>query len=343
MKLQKYYELDPQEIREILQTREWKITRLVKESGLSLRSIRKIVSRKKHRRCRVFEYTALKVANTLGIPLSRILARTLYLCGGSWLGYENIHGRASELFKEALRNDMAGNHFDAIGLCEQALIKLDPDELRGRVTIQIKIAVIHSHTGKHRRSIELLDQLLASFEGKPDAPNDLLKWAQYHRAIPFRRLKEFHAAESTLQPLLQDAEGELLLATRHQLGVVRCHEFLKTRNKDLFEQARSLINESRIEWRRQGNHREGFSWRRLGQLYAVQGNLRAANHCFLRASGIFELHGCRRHKLQIDKDVAKYIDRHLPGAIPEEELEEWAEMSRSKTGKPKKAKRKKTG
>jgi len=231
----------------------------------------------------------------------------------------------------------------AILLCEKARKKLDPSDLRSGVTIQIKIAVIYSHTGEHRKSIELLNQLLVSFEGKPDAPIDLLKWAQYHRAIPLRRLKEFHAAENTLQPLLKDAEGELLLAARHQLGVVRCHEFLKTKDKNLFEQARSLINESRIEWRRQGNHREGFSWRRLGQLYAVQGNLRAANHCFLRASAIFELHGCKRHKRQIDKDIANYIDRHLPGTIPEEELEEWAEMAQSKTKKPKKAKRKKTG
>jgi transcriptional regulator with XRE-family HTH domain len=58
-----------------------------------------------------------------------------------------------------------------------------------------------------------------------------------------------------------------------------------------------------------GSFRQGYSWRRLGQLYNTTGRLQEAYDCFVRACRIFDASGCTRYSAATRLDLQQFTGR----------------------------------
>jgi tetratricopeptide (TPR) repeat protein len=254
----------------------------------------------------VTQRVAEKIANGMGCSLEDLLTHYYYPDGISSFGLSKIGDRVRAQLDKATELDLKGLPDKARKLCDRLLASPGLHS-RERALVVVKKAIYYGNAGQHRLSLGTLQEI---FENSPE-DNRILEWARFHRALARRRLWELDPKGSDL---LDDAESELrqlrrqphwAAAANHQLGAI--HQGRKE-----FDKALECLEKARNIWQRENNHREGFSRRRIAQIYVAKKKYRWALEHLFAAACIFSRSGARRYADDVNKELKKLLDLIWP-------------------------------
>ena len=260
--------------------------------------------------------TARVIADGLDKPVECLIDRQVYSPGLSFLPLEDFTPEDERQLHRAIGADMAGDQERAIRICDRLKTKLDEDSgakpyHKAVVDISKANYLNNMNDGsprgieKSKEAVAILDTLLDS-SFLDQVSEDVCLWAAYQKAIALHRLQDYEAAKDALQSLIGLQSGPIFAAANHQLGVVYLQESQGT-DRLLLERAMEHFTLGQKHWQREHNHREGFSLRRMGQIYALQQESRNATKCFVQAITIFARSGCHRYVDMTVDDLERHV------------------------------------
>jgi hypothetical protein len=292
----KKYLLDLPLIRAELDRRRWLRKQLADASTVGSRTLTTIFNG----HAVTYDVASL-LARALGCSVFALTEKHLHV-GSTWLDVPDLDAAHERLLIEALQHDMHGRHAQAAKLCRRILRELPDLDDERRTFVRLKMAIFMDNGGDHVGALALLEAMVRDDSLRSCVPGRLFFWAEYHRALCFRRLRRLNEAESAFLVLLKDAMPHALACVKHQLGVV----YLKSAKKEGPALVRAIryLRASRDIWQRAGNHREGFSLRRLAEADRVRGLPAKAVEWHARALAVFAVHGCARY---VEETVAALV------------------------------------
>jgi tetratricopeptide (TPR) repeat protein len=260
--------------------------------------------------------TARVIADGLDKPVECLIDRQVYSSRLSFLPLEDFTPEDERQLHRAIEADRAGDQERAVRICDRLKAKLDEDSgakpyHKAVVDISKANYLNNMNDGsprgieKSKEAITILDTLLDS-PLLDQVPEDVRLWTAYQKAISLYRLQEYDAAKDALRSLIGLQSGPIFAAANHQLGVVYLQESRGT-DRLLLEKAMEHFTLSQRHWQREHNHREGFSLRRMGQIYALQRESRKAAECFVQAIIIFARSGCHRYVDMTVEDLERHV------------------------------------
>jgi transcriptional regulator with XRE-family HTH domain len=251
------------------------------------------------------------LAEALDVELDSLLLKSIRESALSWKEVPGLSQAECRRLQSALELDMAGNPLAAVEQCDRILSRLRPGEGDFQTVVTIKKATFLDNAGKHREALAILDSLLENMGSGGGQRKEQWCWAKYHRAIANRRLGQFKEAERELRELQQDGDGRCKVSAQHQLGTVYLELAAAGREK-FYRRALACFEAVQEQWGEEGDHREGFAYRRMAEVYAAQGQLREALKALFSAATVFAAHECRRYV----RDVEEEFQALLAGCGP---------------------------
>ena len=292
-----------------LRTKEPKITQeeLASRAGVALTVIRGL---KKVDAGAVLWETANAIAGALGVGLDSISRQYVYPDGLAMLVLPGVTVTVQDELYKACDFDVDGKYQTAIDVCDKLLASAHYN-WEEKTLIKIRRASFHDNMGRHQEALDSLVELIATAGPQNGVGVQLLRWAQYHKAIALRRLGELEAAENELRLLLLDSEAEYWYATIHQLGVVCLKRAQKGPNNSELDNALDHFQIARTHWKSERNHREGFALRGMGQALAEKGLMKESIEHFFEAAIVLARCRCSRYVEETRKELSICVLKRL--------------------------------
>jgi tetratricopeptide (TPR) repeat protein len=302
----KKYFLDLSLIRAEIDQRHWNQKQLAGEARVALRSVTSLFKGNA-----VTYAVAGNLARALNLSVFALTEKHLHV-GAGWLDVPDLGVTHERLLIEALQKDMRGLHAEAARLCRRILRELPDLDDERRTFVRVKLATIIDNGGRHAEALALLETILNDASLASRVPARVLFWAGYHRALSLRRLRRLDEAKKAFQTLLAKDNQHAVASINHQLGVVYLE--LAKQGKSTLDEALSCLQKSREIWQRVGNHREGFSLRRLAEASALHGKLAKAVELYANAIAVFAFHQCARYVEQSVEELLQLARRSFKTA-----------------------------
>jgi tetratricopeptide (TPR) repeat protein/8-oxo-dGTP pyrophosphatase MutT (NUDIX family) len=199
--------------------------------------------------------------------------------------------------------DMEERYEDAEEVFRRMLKTADPNCPEGVATAHIRLAYVLEHLDRPKEGLDLVEQLIAEPEAEERYGRNY-RWAQHHQAICLRRLYRYREAKEVLEMIHSAGiRGEgLTTGPLHQLGIIDLELGRLDRAHVRFKRCRRLRGTD--PW----NRRRAYEYRRLGQVYALEGRFDQSRRAFERAVEISINCGDRRYLRHIRDDIVTFVD-----------------------------------
>ncbi len=179
----------------------------------------------------------------------------------------------------------------------------DPGDVGRYVAACVKLATAHEHQGRPTDGLRVLAEFAAA--NARDRFGDYVWWAANQIGIHLLQLRRFEDARAVLEQVVEKTpHHRRAIEARHQLGVIDMNTGHLDRAKERFEAC--LENRETGDW----NVRRAYEYRRLGQVYALMGDVDGAARAFKRAIDISIASGNSRYVGQTREDDRVYRAVH---------------------------------
>jgi len=196
-------------------------------------------------------------------------------------------------------HDMEGRHDKAVEVLRKALENTDEDNLIRTATIR-ELAAALRHAGRQKKAFEELNKLISRAEANGE-PRKNYCWDEYQRGITFIELCQYDKAKVELESLYRYGRLRgLRTSALHHLGVVDLE-------LDDLEQAADKFRRCLERRKRWSDHRMAYEYRRLGQVYALEGSFEIAEEKFSKAIEISSSYIDLRYVKESQRDITMFL------------------------------------
>jgi tetratricopeptide (TPR) repeat protein len=206
---------------------------------------------------------------------------------------------------QAVCRDVDGDHRSAVDICRslRELIRGSRPELYATASVHLATFLDHKGPDDDRRAaLRVLEELLRHAPGaKRNRYGVKAWWALYQKGVLLRRLGRLDEACAVLEQVYAGpVSPDLKTSSCHQLGVID----LKKRR---YKEAQAKFEACLRDWGDDPtNHRRVYEFRRLGEVYALQGDVEKARQAFGKGVVLARALRFTRYVKEIAQDMESY-------------------------------------